>query len=427
MKNHNNSLRWLRYLILGGFLIKLFCFLFKGKKVKKIVHNFKDFFKKEKREVEEFVAGKESFKEYCEDSGSIFKNYFIPNKGNGFKPKILRTKQLAIIAALLLFLKISVTSYLFFIYPNLARMSAILESEFYNLINIERKSNGVPLLTTNSVLNEVARAKAEDMINKGYFAHKSPDGKMIWDMINRNEYPYLYVGENLAMNFTSARSAHKALMLSPAHKKNILNSKYTEMGIAVASGKINNKETNILVEVFAYPQFSKPAIAMESNLKKEASPNEPAKAPFVKQTESAPKPQGVVSRILSAESKAGGDREEYADKEQPTDRGKNKKVAEQGLNNGGIEAPRMASIKKIGIEDPQRYTGAAKAINYLQYVFVGALIFLIILLLINILVRASIQHKPVIIQTILVIIFIIGLISIKIHFLEKITENIMVI
>ena len=73
-----------------------------------------------------------------------------------------------------------------------------------------------------------ALAKAEDMAINNYFAHYSPNGKKPWDWINRDNYAYLFVGENLAINFTSAEAVHEALMNSPTHRQNILNEKSME-------------------------------------------------------------------------------------------------------------------------------------------------------------------------------------------------------
>ena len=464
--NDKNGLKWLIYLILGGFLIKFLRFVFKGDNEKKIARNFKDFFKKEKREVEEFAAGEESFGEYCKDSGSIFKNYFIPNDDNDFKPKILRTKPLAVIAVTLLFFKISVAGYLFFIYPNLAKMSEVIQDEVYNLINIERKKNNVPVLSANEKLNEIAKKKAEDMINKNYFAHKSPDGKMIWDMIDRDEYPYLYVGENLAMNFTSAQSVSKALMRSPSHKRNILNPKYTDVGVAVVPGEINGKKTNVLVELFAYAKRPKPALAVAPAPKEKTS--SPAAAPAlsaekkppvkpIKRTKPTPppsvngaeqavepaaadngaEPSAPESRVLAAEIEAdNGAKKENETKEDARrpiakeDNGKD--IAENGNRNTIEQSPNKelearATVKATAVEVPREYDTASKLVNYSQYVFIGALVLLVLLLLVNILVRISVQHKPVIIQTLLLIIFLYGMITIKFNFLRYITEKILVL
>ncbi|MBU4347684.1 CAP domain-containing protein, partial [Patescibacteria group bacterium] len=232
-KKKERKKHWLLCLILGGFIVKLFAFIFEKERREKIRNNFKDFFNKEKKEIKELANNEESFEKYCGDSSSIFKDYFIPCDSNNNKPKILRIRALTAIVVVLILIKLAATGYLFFIYPNKAKMAEEISKQILELINQERTANNLSPLSTDPALNNSALAKARDMLNNNYFAHKSPGGKMPWDWINRGEYGYLFVGENLAMNFTSARSAHAALMLSESHKKNILNDKYADIGLAV--------------------------------------------------------------------------------------------------------------------------------------------------------------------------------------------------
>ncbi len=262
--NYKKIWQWFKFIFLGGILIK-FAFYWYHKVSGRIKCNFKEFLREEKKEVEELSNGEESVKKFVSDACSIFTDFFIPTECNEYKPKILRTRALTMIAVILIVIKLFVGVYLFFIYPNIARMSQLVSREIYDLINVARAGSKLNALTMNNELNKAAQAKADDMVKNNYFAHKSPDGKMPWDWINRNEYAYLYAGENLAMNFTTADSAHQALMLSESHKKNILNSRYSNIGIGVAQGVVNGRETNILVELFGSAKSTiKPALAKET-------------------------------------------------------------------------------------------------------------------------------------------------------------------
>lgn len=238
------------YLVLGTFVAKLLSSYFK-KKTPDMCQNFRNFLHKEKNEIKELATGKESFGRYCQDSCSLFKDYFIPHKCNGHKPKILRTRSLAVIAIMLISLKVAVGGYLFLTYPNEARMSENVVNKVLLLVNSERVAQGLNELELNPSLSKFALDKANDLIAKDYFAHYSPDGKKPWDFIDRSEYKYLFVGENLAMNFTTADSVHRALMNSESHKHNILNDRYDDVGLAMATGVINGRTTNVLVQFFA--------------------------------------------------------------------------------------------------------------------------------------------------------------------------------
>lgn len=181
------------------------------------------------------------------------KHFLIPYEGNSHKPHALRPKALKIYASSLILIKLFITGFLFLSYPSTASFAAITTAEILNLTNASRQEAGVGALALNSQLNQAAMLKAQDMLADNYFAHIAPDGTKPWAFIQEVGYSYSAAGENLAMDFTEAESVQAAFMNSPSHKKNILNPKYKEMGIAVVTGKINGQETTLLVEFFAAP------------------------------------------------------------------------------------------------------------------------------------------------------------------------------
>ena len=99
------------------------------------------------------------------------------------------------------------------------------------LINKERLAAGLSPLTQNAKLDTAAKAKACDMVNRKYFAHKDPEGKDAWHLFNEAGYKYQYAGENLAEGFSDDALAMSRFMGSQAHKDNILNTHYKEVGI----------------------------------------------------------------------------------------------------------------------------------------------------------------------------------------------------
>ncbi len=458
-KKINNGFKK-HFLVLRKFFAKLP--FFKFKKSKRIYGNFKDFLDEEKDEIEELANGKEGFKRFCCDSGSIFKEYFIPSEENGHRPKILRVKSLAIIAAVLVIIKMSVTGYLFFIYPNQAKMSELIAKNILELINVDRKSSGAGQLISNPVLNKAALAKAQDMIEKDYFAHKSPDGSMPWDFVNRSEYAYLFVGENLAMNFTSAQTAHKALMLSETHKKNILNNKYSDVGLAVITGVINGRKTNVLVQIFGGASGAKLAMASAENEQKDESEppveSEIIENPITKETDAveqeipAENPQVEVKEASivkeEEEIKEAKEAKEITEEikeikkiEEPIIQSPAEKIiakvraasalsAKPKIDNidfSVMNATLAGNIKSFNIEAEKEIIRAESIIKMSRYIFFAALIIIAISLLVNIFIKFRIQHKPLIIETVLTIIFIISLVYVKTNFLEYVLEKVFVV
>ena len=122
------------------------------------------------------------------------------------------------------------------------------------LTNQVRKEAGLAELKQNDLLNQAAEAKAKDMFKNDYFAHTSPKGVTPWYWIKQSGYAYGYAGENLAINYDTAESEHKAWMKSPTHRANILNKNYQEIGIAVVEGKIDDKNARVTVQIFATPK-----------------------------------------------------------------------------------------------------------------------------------------------------------------------------
>lgn len=105
----------------------------------------------------------------------------------------------------------------------------------------------------NPLLEEAARLKAEDMAEKGYFSHVSPDGKSPWYWISGAGYKFIYAGENLAVDFEYSEDVNEAWLNSPGHRDNILNNQFTEIGIATAEGRYNGRKTTFVVQMFGTP------------------------------------------------------------------------------------------------------------------------------------------------------------------------------
>ena len=120
------------------------------------------------------------------------------------------------------------------------------EQEVFNLINKQRKQNGLSSLSINSEVQNAARIKAKDMVDKNYFSHTSPTYGSPSDMLKSFNISYKTAGENIAGN-SSNSGAVTAWMNSPGHKANILNSSFNQTGIGVVSSP---KYGKIYVQMF---------------------------------------------------------------------------------------------------------------------------------------------------------------------------------
>lgn len=128
--------------------------------------------------------------------------------------------------------------------------SPITERSVLELLNQARVEKGLAPLEANNKLFQVASDKADDMLKNNYFAHTSPKGITPWVWFDKEGYNYKFAGENLAINFSSAEDQQKAWMESETHRKNILDTNYQEVGLAVKKGFINGKLATVTVQEF---------------------------------------------------------------------------------------------------------------------------------------------------------------------------------
>lgn len=184
-----------------------------------------------------------------------FKKYFVPHPGNDHKPHILRERSVfAIVTIVVALFLISLAGT--YIVKNIPSLASIQSAFLVDLANQDRASSGLKQLTINDNLAAAAQMKATDMSQKSYFAHTSPEGKTPWYWIDQAGYAYVYAGENLAVNFDESEDVENAWMNSPAHKANILNNHYTEIGIATAEGMYKGEKTTFVVQMFGSPKKS---------------------------------------------------------------------------------------------------------------------------------------------------------------------------
>ena len=139
--------------------------------------------------------------------------------------------------------------------------------------NVQRNLNGnLPPLSANAILDNIATLRLQDMFSRQYFEHISPTGIGASDLAKSNSYNYIAIGENIALgNFGSDQKLVDAWMNSPGHRANILNNRYTEIGIAVGEGTFDGQKTWLAVQVFGRPLSDCPQI--NENLKTQIETN----------------------------------------------------------------------------------------------------------------------------------------------------------
>lgn len=187
---------------------------------------------------------------------SAFKHLFVPHEANDYKPHFFREVAIAVLLVFSVFL-LGVSAGSSFFLQRTVLGASITASVLVDLANETRLAYNEPLLTRNTLLDQAARLKGEDMSARGYFAHDSPDGTTPWHWFDRVGYIFTYAGENLAVNFLESREVQNAWLSSPTHKDNLLNTNFKEIGIATVEGVYKNAPTIFVVQMFGSPASAK--------------------------------------------------------------------------------------------------------------------------------------------------------------------------
>ena len=192
------------------------------------------------------------------------KKYFIPHEGNDHKPHILREGATTFMLAGILCLEAAFLVGALFLYPRLDFLAAILPSVLVEETNLSRQTENLAPLKTNSLLELAAEAKANDMAQKSYFSHITPDGRTPWSFLQDVKYSFVAAGENLAVNFFDSKDVAQAWMDSPGHRANIMNKNFKEIGIATAHGFYQGRDAIFVVQFFGTPaKAAAPPLAPE--------------------------------------------------------------------------------------------------------------------------------------------------------------------
>lgn len=119
--------------------------------------------------------------------------------------------------------------------PSAATSLGDLAARVVDLTNRDRAAAGCLPLTPQGLLAESAQGHADEMARKVYFSHASLDGRTFDQRIRDTGYEGRELGENIASGFATADEVQEAWMATPAHRKNILDCAFREIGVGFAS------------------------------------------------------------------------------------------------------------------------------------------------------------------------------------------------
>ena len=126
-------------------------------------------------------------------------------------------------------------------------------SALVELANAERTRARLGRLRPNARLMEAALLQAEQIAKAGRVAHTLEGAKYptLRDRVDKVDYEWSAIGENLAFGQRSARDVTRVWMRSAGHRANILNAQFTEIGTAYV---VDRRGVPYYVQVFARPK-----------------------------------------------------------------------------------------------------------------------------------------------------------------------------
>lgn len=101
--------------------------------------------------------------------------------------------------------------------------------EVVELVNKERAKEGIAPVELDLALCDATDIRAKEA--KKSFSHTRPNGKRCFTVLSEAGITYKIAGENLGGYITTPKRAVAAWMNSEGHRKNIMNPRFTHIGV----------------------------------------------------------------------------------------------------------------------------------------------------------------------------------------------------
>lgn len=120
-------------------------------------------------------------------------------------------------------------------------------AQVVRLVNAERAKAGLSAVTLDQEIASAALIRAKEIETS--FSHTRPDGRSFSSVLTDNGIRFSGAGENIAWGQVSPEKVMEAWMNSEGHRANILNPKFTKIGVGHYQ---NSNGRNYWVQLFTY-------------------------------------------------------------------------------------------------------------------------------------------------------------------------------
>ena len=118
------------------------------------------------------------------------------------------------------------------------------------LINSYRVSSGLNAIAYEPTLTYIAKLRSQDLMDRGYFSHYTPEGTTVFDLLRANGITSRLRGENLGQAMPAGIGSPEAFLNawqnSPSHNANMLRVGYNYIGV----GMVDNGDRIVVTTVF---------------------------------------------------------------------------------------------------------------------------------------------------------------------------------
>jgi uncharacterized protein YkwD len=128
-------------------------------------------------------------------------------------------------------------------------------------MNAYRAEAGLLPLRIDARLTRAAESRMQDMLDGGWWNHRSPEGTSPFVWLSVANYKYSMAAENLANGFETTRLLVETWMESPGHRANILGPAYADCGIAIIDGSTQGPASGKSVVVLFGRKMAEPVAA----------------------------------------------------------------------------------------------------------------------------------------------------------------------
>jgi uncharacterized protein YkwD len=117
--------------------------------------------------------------------------------------------------------------------PTMSAADRALADQVLRLVNVERARAKCPAVRPDAKLATAALLHSDDMADRRYLNHNSPEGVDPWQRARAAGYP-APTGENIAIGYPNAAAVMAGWLTSTGHRATIVNCRARALGVGVA-------------------------------------------------------------------------------------------------------------------------------------------------------------------------------------------------